>query len=165
MEEFKIINYDVLRGALELYRREVIAGNMCKELSIEYSDKIDEETSVHGVSYKTDVVSNTSIRVTPYINELIVMQSSYEMEQKEHEKKAKKILSMYDIAKRLQALKPREQRLINEIYFEGGSITEVALSRNKSKKYISEGVSNAISKMADVDIYKWEEEIKKGGNR
>lgn len=151
MKELKQIDVASLRSALELYLKEMIASNQCTELANYYSNLLDEETGVKGIGYD-EKIPTSSINLTPYQNELILLQASCEQESNNHLQKANEIRKMYHFDDRLKMLHKRDRKLIVDVYFLGITQKEIAEKKEKSTKTISEYLSYAIKHMTEVDI-------------
>lgn len=151
MKELKKIDAESLRAALELYLKELTSSKKCDELSIYYSDLLDEETGIKGISCE-EKIPTTSINLTPYQNELIIMQASCQQESENHMNKAEKVRSMYHFDDRLKKINKRDKNLIVNVYFLGITQKIIAEEENKSAKTISEYLTYAIKHMGEVEL-------------
>ena len=139
-----------LKQALELHKKEIECANECRELALDNAKRLDDETKAHGISYDKERVTS-SINVTPYVNELIILQASYEIEEKHHRQNAYEIRKKYKISERLKKLNENEKKYIKDIYFDCKSIAEMSRIKKTSKNYVSVYLNKCIRKMAGAD--------------
>lgn len=151
MIKTKNIDLEVMKSVLELHLKEMIAYNRCTELAFDYATKLDEETDVKGISFE-EKIPNTSIKMTPYQNELAVLQYTYEKEGDNHKSRIKNIRETYSFDERFKSLNEFEQTMIYETYFLGKSQKKIAQETNKSQQYIGTILRNVIKKMSEVEL-------------
>lgn len=151
MKELKQIDADTLRSALELYSSELSSSKKCDDLACMYSDMLNEETGVKGISFNEKITMST-INLTPYQNELILMEASCSQESRNHLAKAEEIRKMYRFDERIVKLHKRDKKILNDVFFLCISRKILASQLEKSEKTISEYISFAIKHMAEVEL-------------
>ena len=151
MDKTNQVDFEVMKSALELHLKEMLAKNRCDELAIEYATKLDEETGVKGISFEEKVPSS-SIKMTPYQNELALLQYTFEIERDNHNKKILEIRKSYRFDDRFKKISFANQTMIYESFFLGKTQKEIADSCKKSQQYIACKIREAIKKMAEVEL-------------
>ncbi|MEG0409002.1 MAG: hypothetical protein RR623_09025 [Bacilli bacterium] len=151
MYDEKINNADIkfMKRVLENYKYRSDKLKFYKGLSDEYKCKVDDETRIKAVSYGNDS-HTTSTPVTPYVNELIIMQATYEAKANEYKLKIDTIERVEQLSKRLLNISKGNRETIEFIYFRGMSITDLASQEGVSKQAIAERINNAIYAMLEV---------------
>ena len=151
MEEF-------VRNKVEYFKRELMNHKQCFDLEMMHeieverlSNLIKQECSVKGVSYN-NIGGSSTVRVTPFINELILREASEKCDAERYRKERKHIDEFNQLNRRLLAVSEVQSDLVISVFFENKKIKEIAERENVSEQAIRDRLDNALLSMLEVKL-------------
>lgn len=150
----RVTNEDIkyLKRTLEnmLYlKREEITN---KELAKQIGKQIDAECKPNSMPYD-GVQGCTTCAVTPYINELSILQATYEKKARDAKQKRQMLDLDNSITERFKMISIKYQEIIYAVYFKGEPINEIAEDCGIKVQTLREKIDFAIKKMLEVEPY------------
>ncbi|MGX8835300.1 hypothetical protein ACWG0P_13955 [Amedibacillus sp. YH-ame6] len=147
---------EVIRNKVEYLKRELMNHKHCFDCEVMHdmeaerlSNLIKEECSVKGVSYD-NIGGAATVKVTPYINELILKEASEKCMANKYRKERKHIDEFNQINKRLLAVSEVQSDLVISLFFENKKIKQIADIENVSEQAIRDRLDNALLAMLEV---------------